>query len=268
MRRSVLRLALLVLVAADPALASSAEPGSLGGKSPRVTVTYRGSGWWQTRYRSQPPNQGGAPDHNFADDSSTQRWSLRLAPTLSLSQCGHPSGDGTCPPPPPRLLAASGSTEATGTVDHRHIDGLFANQNASVRCRVSTSSPADRAVVLSLRYLPRRRAILATAWNPVNQALLQLPPQCPGQGDSLDGLNDNYFMPGFSFAPGYGAARWFKSNTVAVSLARLRRRASVTVRLSDTARGTPPPHCAVRSTATEQCAVSGAWAGVLRFSRG
>jgi len=267
MRRSVLALVLPVLIAADPALAMAAEPAPARGKSVRLTISYRGSGWWQTQYRSQPPNPGGAPDHNFADDSSTQRWSLRLAPALSLSGCGHPSAASRCRVPG-QLVAGSGSTEAIGAIDHRHIDGLFANQNAAVRCRVSSSPPTDRAVVVSVRYLARRRTILATAWNPVARALLLLPRQCPGQGDSLDGLDDSYFLPGFSFAPGYGAARWFASQTVAVPLARLRRRAPVTVRLSDTPRGTPPRHCAVRSVATEQCSVAGAWTGVLRFSRG
>jgi hypothetical protein len=92
-----------------------------------------------------------------------------------------------------------------------HIDGLYRFDNVAERCRVKAVTPADTHLpaTVSVRYLPALRSVAGAALIPVSQVLVLLPQACPGQGDSIDGLADNYFTPGFSFAAGWGPERWF-----------------------------------------------------------
>jgi hypothetical protein len=232
----------------------------------RFVVTYSGSGTFHTRYRSEPPNPGGAPDHNSASDSSTQKWSLRYRPVLSVPECRAAKRGGKDPCAGLKTLAgASGPEFATGRVAHVHIDGLFPAQNASISCRVKATIPKtwlDR-VSIDLHYDARARTLALTAEDPMVDGFTFLPGQCPGQGDSIDGLNDNYFMPGFSLQAGWGPDRWFRSKTVVIPLRDLHRARKITIGLSDTPQGTPPKHCAPPFPAWQQCTTGGSWHGTL-----
>jgi hypothetical protein len=236
--------------------------------SPQFVVTYRGSGAWRTTYRSRPPNQGGKPDKNSAQDSSSQAWRLRFRRRVAIPSC-QPLGS----PDPcrglPGLIGATGPTAAAGRIRHVHVDGLFRSLNASAKCRVRARTRPGGGVGASidLRYEPDSQTVGVTALNPVASVLTLLPSTCPGMGDSIDGLFDNYFAPGFSFASEYGADRWFTSRTVAIPVAVFHRSATITVRLTRTRAGTPPRHCAVRNRRFEHCTTGGSWRGVLTFQR-
>jgi hypothetical protein len=232
----------------------------------RFVVTYSGSGTFHTRYRSEPPNAGGAPDHNSANDSSTQKWSLRYRRVLSVPVCRAAKTGGKNPCTRLKTLAgASGPELATGRVAHVHIDGLFPSQNASISCRVKARTPKtwlDR-VFVDLHYNARARTLALVAEDPMVDGLIFLPAQCPGQGDSIDGLNDNYFTPGFSLKTGWGPDRWFRAKTIVIPLRDLHRARTITIRLSDTRQGTPPKHCAAPFPAWQQCTTGGSWKGTL-----
>jgi hypothetical protein len=229
---------------------------------PRFRVTYAGTAEWSTTYHSTPANPGGSPDTNDAHDSSAQVWSLSFVQLLSW-----PSGAGR--EATTRLVGAEGSTRATGNVSHTHVDGLYPADNASVNCRVTASTSFDQMLPASIgvTYLRSQRRLLLTALDPVGQALDLLPQQCPGQGDSLDGLADNYFTPGFSFAAGYGPDRWFRSGTVGLPLSRLQRAAKVTVRLGPAPDAAPPVDCSVPYPAWQRCHTGGGWQGTLTLRR-
>lgn len=233
-----------------------------GGAVMRFTVSYTGSGSWHTVYHSEPPNVGGPHDTNDAHDSSTQRWSLRFTQPLVVPSCVGAAG---CPGLGP-LTSAIGATSATGTINHAHVDGLYSFDNALESCHVSAATPARQplSVTLQARYLPARRAVLLTALTPLAEALLLLPVSCPGQGDPIDGLNDNYFMPGFSFASGWGPDRWFTSAAV-VPLRVLQSTTRITVPLADTAAGTPPADCGP-SPSYVLCHTWGSWQAALTLT--
>jgi hypothetical protein len=158
---------------------------------------------------------------------------------------------------------------ATGRVDHRHADGLFPGQNSTVKCSVraapSAGVPLNSAI--HLHYSKQARTIEVTALTPVAQALGSLPGACPGQGDSLDGLFDNYFTPGFSFSTHYGPERWFRSKTIEIPASVFHHSARIVIPLADTRASTPPHDCAVPSPAFQLCTTGGAWHGVLTFNR-
>jgi hypothetical protein len=158
---------------------------------------------------------------------------------------------------------------ATGKVSHVHIDGLYPADNRSEKCRMSVSTSPGQTLNASVdvRYEARARALAITALDPVANALEILPGECPGQGDSIDGLNDNYFTPGFSFASGYGPDRWFTSATVSIPLARLHRSQRISISFGDTTTGAPPRNCAVQHPSYEQCATGGSWSGTLVLTR-
>lgn len=236
----------------------------------RFAATYRGSANWATTYRSQPPNPGGGPDHNYADDSSTEQWSLRYAVPVRLSRCRNAFVNG--PRPCRRVSAPSharGTSSASGQISHVHIDGLYRADDASVSCHVAAQTPAGLLLVagLSLRYQRTRTALAITALDPVGTVLSILPGQCPGQGDPIDGIADNYFTPGFSFASGFGPDRWFRSRTLSVPLRMLRHSRQTTLRFQQTAAGTPPRDCAVPDPSYQQCTTGGSWNGVLTLTR-
>jgi len=235
----------------------------------RFVVTYVGSGHWRTVYHSEPPNPGGHHDTNDAHDSSRQHWSLRFARVLTVPSCGRsPRGQADPCLHVDDLTGAEGETTATGTIAHTHVDGLYIADNTSASCRVATATPAGTrlAATVTLRYVPVRRTISVTALIPVEDALNLLPGTCPEQGDSLDGLLDNYFTPGFSFGAGFGPLRWFTSEQVEIPAEAFHRSARIRVPLAQTPRGTPPRDCVVHSPSFERCTTGGSWAGVLSFS--
>jgi hypothetical protein len=236
---------------------------------PRFAVRYQGSSRYHTRYHSRPPNPGASPDTNDANDASTQRWSITFRQPLVIPVC-HRTADRSDPCARVKSLqGASGATSAAGLVVHTHVDGVSADFNRSISCRESIRTPSGEALsaTLSTRYLAKRHAFEFTALDPVISTLAYLPGQCPGQGDSIDGLLDNYFTPGFSFSPHYGADRWFTSRTMVISTSVLRRAAAIKLRLGLTRHGTSPRNCAVAFPAYETCTTGGSWSGVLTIRR-
>jgi hypothetical protein len=233
----------------------------------KFTVSYGGSGRWSTTYHSTPPNPGHAPDTNNAHDRSTQRWSLRLRGLISVPLC-RPGGDDPCT----RihgLSSATGSSVVTGHIDHVHKDGIFAFDDASIKCNLRYALPARLPVPVTIaaRYLARRHAIAISASDPLRFALDSLPGACPSQGDPIDGLSNNYFTPGFSFRSTYGPDRWFTSRVVTVPIRRLRSARVLRISLANTRQGTPPKNCSVTHPAYERCTGAGSWAGTLTLRR-
>jgi hypothetical protein len=231
-------------------------------------VSYSGSGTWHTRYHSEPPNQGGAHDTNDANDSSTVRWSLTFSATVTIPRCARPRP--RRPDPCRRiknLFGALGTSSATGRVSHVHIDGLFPSQNGSVRCGESVYTPQHRLLdaTILLRYAPADHTLTVTALDPVIDAINILPGQCLGQGDPIDGLYDNYFTPGFSFASGYGPERWFRAPSVVIPIGEFHHASAISVPLAFTKAGTPPRSCEVPFPSYQRCTTGGSWSGVLSF---
>ncbi len=280
MAKSAISIAVLmtaaVLAAASPAAARSVgehgSPGYTTVSAPyqrvaQFLVGFTGKGTWGTLYRSEPPNPGGNPDHNTAGDSSAQKWALVYDRVLTIPTC-----DSSAPTSCFHISSptgARGQTSASGSIWHRHIDGLYPELDASERCRVSASTSRGKTLdaTIQVGYGTGIRGLAITALDPVATALEILPSQCPGQGDSIDGLYDNYFTPGFSFASGYGPDRWFTSRTVSIPLRVLHRSSKITIHLADTAAGKPPEDCAVQNPSYEQCATDGSWSGVLTLIR-
>lgn len=227
----------------------------------RFAVTYSGFGAWHTVYHSTPANPGGASDTNDARDSSTQRWSLSFGRLPAVGPCDRPSAcDRSIV-----LSSATGPTNATGTIYHRHLDGLYSADDVAVACTVAAQTSSRGRVAATIEVRELSGGLELGAFVPVAKALLLLPSECPGQGDPVDGLANNYFTPGFSFAAGYGVARWFTSQRVEIPARALHRAARIRIRLSGTARGTPPSDCGVHR-ADERCTTGGSWLGVLTLS--
>jgi hypothetical protein len=236
--------------------------------NPQFVVTYRGSGNWRTTYRSTPPNRGGKADRNAARDSSSQAWQLRFRRRVAIPPC-QPLGSSDSCRGLADLIGATGPTAAAGRIRHVHVDGLYRSLNATSNCRLRRSTRRGGGVYASigLRYAPESQTLNVTAHNPVTTVLALLPGTCPNRVDSIDGLLDNYFTPGFSFAAAYGPDRWFTSRGVAIPVAVFHRSATITIRLARTRAGTPPRHCAVKNRMIERCTTGGSWRGVLTFQR-
>lgn len=263
------------VVALIVAATASARPAYVVTKGPYralagFVVTYTGSGSWHTVYHSEPPNRGGNPDTNDANDSSTQKWSETFRLRLIVPRCGRPK-----PKAKDRcvliksLTGARGKSSDTGRARHRHLDGLFPALSRHIGCSESVRT-GRRAILGSsivVRYQPRAHALAVFAPDPVADALSILPSQCPGQGDSIDGLYDNYFTPGFSFDLRYTADRWFTSRTVVIPVGILHRAKRIRIALSNTRVGTPPRHCAVMNPSYERCTTGGSWRGTLTLTR-
>jgi hypothetical protein len=225
---------------------------------PRFQVKYSGSGDWSTVYHSTPANPGANPDTNDAHDSSHQRWSLTFAGRLNPRRPGAFELEGT-----------SGSARASGQIWHRHIDGIYAADNSSISCEVEMQTPVRAALpaAITVGHPANHPGLLVTALEPVSQVLALLPQQCPGQGDSLDGLADNYFTPGFSFASGYGPARWFRSQAVSIPLRVLQHAERMTIELHPGPGSAPPADCAVPDPSWQWCQTGGTWRGTLTLRR-
>jgi hypothetical protein len=232
-------------------------------------VSYQGTGRWRTDYRATPTNPGHKSDHNSAHDSSTQSWKLTYRGSVTVPTCGAPPGSEQ---DPCAALAgptrARGTTRLTGKVSHRHVDGVFRVLNRTVRCSLRRQTRhLTHDASLGLAYSAERQTIGITASNPLSTALTLFPTACPRQGDSIDRLFDNYFTPGFSFDPRYGADRWFTSRRVEIPAAVWHRSREISLGLADTRAATPPRHCAVADRRREHCTARGAWRGVLTFRR-
>jgi len=251
----------MTLAFAVPAAARpyTTQPGRYR-PTPRFTVTYTGSGRWATSYHAEPSDGGGRHDTDTAGDSSTQKWSETFSHTLVIPACGCGS--------PPQLTGAHGASSATGQIDHVHLDGLYTQLNASERCTVRSATPAGMTLetAVDLGYDRRSHSITLTASNPVGDALLLLPPECPGQGDALDGLADNYFTPGFSFAPAWGPTRWFTSATVSIPMSVVHRASRITIPLAAARSDRPPRDCSVPHASWQRCRTGGSWSGTLTLS--
>jgi hypothetical protein len=254
----------LAALIAAAAPAQSPPPVSLG-RGPvvaRVAVSYSGSGRVDTRYRSTPPNPGAKPDHNYAHDTSRESWRFTFASTLEIGGC---SGRGCTAPV--TLSGARGSERISGTISHTHVDGIYTLDNAVAHCHLqyATTRAATLGPSPQLTLTPGTGAFTVVANDPLEQALIGLPPTCQGRGDSIDGLLDNYFAPGFSFSARYGADRLLTSAPVRIPVASLSAGRTVRVKLHETAKGTPPRGCAVVHRRYEHCTTTQAWSGVLSF---
>ena len=230
-------------------------------------MSYAGAGANATRYHAEPPNPGGAADVNDARDAGSQRWALTFRRPLEVPPCAPARAADPCHGVV-GLTGATGTVLVTGTVHHVHDDGLFPDLDRTVRCRVRWSAPRGYVLRASIeaRYAPRRHALVVTARDPVTDAYDFLPGACPQQGDSIDRVLDNYFTPGFSFAPGDGPGRWFVSRSVAIPVAVLHRARVIRIRLSGPRAGAVLTDCAVRRAAIERCRTGGAWSGVLTLT--
>jgi hypothetical protein len=253
-------LALAAATAIVPAAASgAARPYSFDGAPyrahPLFTASYAGSGTWHTAFHATPPNPGGDPDTNDAHDSSAQSWRLALDGRVSVAE-------------PRDLAGGRGRTLVVGHVDHTHVDGLYDVLDRQVACTLKGSTGRDEAVAAGLAVRRSRSGGLAlTASNPLETVLTNMPTVCPDQGDSIDRILDNYFTPGFSFAPGYGPTPWLTSRTVAIPARVLHRASRIALAMRPSAAGRPPADCAVQNPEYEACSTGGSWAGVLILRR-
>jgi hypothetical protein len=277
--RAALATIALALAAAPPAAAGARSHSAYSVTTSRYratavfAVTYKGSGTWHTTYHSTPPSDPANPlgphDTNDANDSSTQHWSLAFIHHLTVPRCGRPRHGGVDPCRRiAGLTAATGAQSATGSVAHRHVDGLFPAQNQSISCKLAWASIKGTSFLATIRlvYSPGAQTLAMTALTPLSDALNSLPQACTEQGDPIDGLYDSYFMPGFSFASSYGSDRWFTAHTVVIPVGVLHRAARISIPLGETPAGTPPKNCAVQNPSYEQCATGGSWSGMLTFT--
>ena len=238
-----------------------ATPARLPFKSSRalkIAVTYSGSGSNETSYHATPPNLGGPNDDDTAHDTEAERWSLRFVAGLRVPTCSQLRCGGSL-----ELVGARGNSSVVAQLDHVHIDGLYSILNASVSCELQSLTPAGAVLDAEIEVRYNATDLFVTALDPVTDALAGLPTACPGQGDSIDGLDDNYLGPGFSFAQGYGPDRWFTSATVTVPRSRLLHGRTVRLRLGLTRAGASPRDCQVTNPSYEQCVTSGSWTGLL-----
>jgi hypothetical protein len=228
----------------------------------RFVATYTGSGKYHTDFRATPPNDGGPPDRNFVHDSSTQGWALKFARGLGVPACG---GEPDPCAAVTGLDGARGRARVTSRIRHRHIDGLYKNQNQTVSCDISAATGSRRLVPASVRvrYLPAEQSFAVSTTNPVASPLEKLLPHCPNEGDPIERILDNYATPGWSFDLAYDANRWFTSRAVKIPARAFHRSASITIPLAVTRRGRPPRNCSVEHPSYEKCSTGGSWSGTL-----
>ncbi|MFA4928317.1 MAG: hypothetical protein WC558_07360 [Patulibacter sp.] len=265
-RRVIAALALALVV---PSAASAASYSvRYGAELAPATfrVGYEGSGTWRTSFRATPPNPGGKADANAARDSSTQRWDLTFRRPLVVPACGvDPVACAAVVGP----VGASGGSRVVGRIDHHHDDGLYRDLDRTVRCTVRTKPPRTRLPepAVRVRYDAATARFAIGAVDPVGGALGSTPMACPGQGDPIDRILDNYFLPGFSFAAGWGPERWFTPVPVSIPAATLLRAERIVIRLRDARANTPPRGCARPTPRYERCSTGGTWSGRLTLTR-
>jgi hypothetical protein len=255
---------IVVLAAAGallaPAASASAPPYSAKSgpyrANPLFAVAYDGAGTWRTDFHATPPNPGGDPDTNDAHDSSAQSWHIAFDRDLDVAD-------------PQSLDGAKGRTLVVGHVDHTHVDGLYTELDRTVSCTLKGSTGAGTALVASLAVQQSGAAhrVVLTAHNPLTTVLTNMPTVCPDQGDSIDRILDNYFTPGFSFAPPYGPDPWFTSRSVALPARVLHHSTRITIAVRPSAAGRPPLDCDVPNPSYEQCSSHGSWTGTLTLRR-
>lgn len=259
---------LALLSAAVPASAAPGYSTTPGPNRPdaKFVVSYEGKGSYATTFHATPPNPGGKADRNDAHDTSTQLWNVKFRGKLAVPTCGQPSGFGDDPCGGlAGLSGASGKTNMTGKVDHKHVDGLYKQFDRTVRCtlRVTPSRKRRLEVNLVTRYIPETNSIGVSASDPMSTTISFFPTQCPKQGESIDRILDFYATPGFSFAQGWGPDPWFASREVIIPSPVFHHSARIKIPLHLTAAGTPPKHCARPNPSYEKCKTGGAWNGVL-----
>ena len=268
-RRSLpcaLALAALALPGAAAATPSYSTNNGPDRADARFTVSYKGEGSFHTKFHATPPNPGGDPDTNDANDTSRQSWDVRYRGTLAIPTCGAPSDGGADPCASlTGLDGLRGATRATGRVNHKHVDGLYRELDRTVKCKLSKAPSRKKLLsgTLSVRYIPETDSIGIRASNPMETALDLFPGACPKQGDSIDRILDFYATPGFSFADGFGPEPWFASREVVIPAASFHDSKTIKIPLHDTRAGTPPKDCAVRDPSFERCRTGGEWNGVL-----
>jgi hypothetical protein len=265
---SLATLAALAPGATAPAAPYKATPGPFQ-ETARFDVSYEGSGTYRTRFHGTPPNPKKRNDRNDARDASAQSWSLRFPPGVTIPTCSPQAETDPCPGVH-GVTGARGTTLATARIDHTHVDGIYPELDRRIRCRLRerrTAGARPLAASVTVRHDPAAGTFAVGASNPVSTVLEELPAACPRQGDSIDRILDNYAIPGFSFADSYGPDRWFASRAIAIPEAVFHGSTTITIRLADTARGTPPRGCAVPHPSYERCRTGGSWSGVLVFRR-
>src|SRR3954452_9028857 len=257
--------AVALLSAAVPAAATAASGYSTtpGPNRPDASfvVGYAGKGSYATTFHATPPNPGGKPDKNDAHDTSTQTWDIKFRRKLAVPTCGQPAGFGEDPCTHlSGLSGASGKTNMTGKVDHKHVDGLYKQLNRTVRCTLSKTPSRKRKHEMNLvtRYIPETNSIGVSVTDPMATTISLFPSQCRKQGDSIDRILDFYAVPGFSFADGYGPDRWFASREGIVPPPVFHHSAQIKIPLPLTRAGTPPKHCARPNPSSEKCTTGGA----------
>jgi hypothetical protein len=270
----VLRIAVLVIaVLAVAAPAAAAAPYStLSGPeraNARFVVGYEGSGSYRTTFHGEPPNDGGPDDANDAHDTSAQAWKLGFRHGITFPTCAQPDFGG--PDPCAQITGlegARGATSMDGVVNHKHVDGPYRQLDRTVKCRLhkATSARTKVQAVVGVRYLPDSQSFGVTAYNPLTTAIENFAAQCQNQGDSIDRILDFYAMPGFSFADGYGPARWFTSPEVVIPAAVLHRSKRIRIPLAETPAGRSPKRCEVQNPSYERCRTGGRWSGVLTLT--
>jgi hypothetical protein len=265
----VLAVAAGLVAGAAPARAAAPYESIPGQQDPApvFSVKYTGTSHTTTTYASQPPNEGGKADDNHVRDRSRQRWALTFPAGVAIPTCEVAGADDPCAAVTGPTVA-DGKTSASGRIDHTHVDGLFRDLDSAAHCSVKARRVSRRNVSarIGVVFDPAQAAFVVTAYNPLIDALALLPPTCPGMGDSLDLILDNYFTPGFSFADGYGSDVWFTSASIAVPASVWHGSSRIRLRLGRTATGTPPRTCAVVNPSFEQCRTTGDWSGVLTFT--
>jgi hypothetical protein len=232
----------------------------------RFVVTYSGDGSYATKFHATPPNDGGKPDTNDANDTSTQSWDVKFRRKLQMPTCGKPQdfGDDPCSSLS-GLGGAAGRASMIGQVNHKHVDGLYRAFDRTVKCtlRKTTSRKRTLDITLKTRYIPETNSIAVSVTDPLTTTLSFFPTQCPKQGESIDRILDFYAIPGFSFAQGWGPDRWFASKEVVVPSDVFHHSAKIKIPLRLTTNGTPPKHCARQNPSYERCATGGKWNGVV-----
>ncbi len=271
LRRAPLVALLVAAAPAAPATAAADAPAYSVryGDTPRATPTFRvdysGSGTWRTTFHATPPNPGGKPDTNDARDASTQTWRLAFRHPLTVPDCA--AAQPLCSAAL-KVVGTTGSARVVGTIDHRHIDGLYRDLDRTVRCTLRSRPPGvpQPRPAVHLTYDPVTDRFAISATDPVGRALGSMPAVCPRQGDAIDRILDTYFTPGFSFAEGWGPERWFTPHAVSIPASTLRRADRIVIRLHDSRANTPPRGCTRLNPAYERCRTGGSWSGRLTLT--
>jgi hypothetical protein len=256
----------IACAASQAAPGVTVEPAKVYRAAPTFAVHVAGEGSWRTDYHSEPPNEGGDHDTNDAHDTSTQRWNLVYRDPLTIPQCRGSAMAGRTCHAVTGLTGGRGKTVLKATVDHVHVDGLYDDLDTQEACAIHRRHPnAKEPAALAVELPVENHKLALTVHNPISESLAEFPQACPGHSDSLDGLADNYYAPGFSFDEGYGPEPWFTSRTVRLPLRSVHRAKRIEIALSGAPAGIPPADCAVHDPAVERCATAGTWSGVLEL---